>query len=324
MAKTRAYGADAQLLAAFETVYGTPPDGSGGGVYNKMLFKTSSLESEQPLGYEPLLGQGRDASDPFYEAITDVGDIEVPIDLQAIGFWLKGLFGDPATTDNLDGTYDHVFTSGAELPSLALEIGHTALTTPKFLMHQGCKLNTLAFDMSRSGPANATIGIVAQGETSSGAAQDATPNAFALTRFMQAKGAIKVGGAQLANVTAGRVSYSNNLDSIETIRQDGLIDGSDETEATTELQIDVRQSTDTTLTAAIEAKTPVAVEFGWTMPGVAGYALSFAFPRVFLPKPKNPINGPGGIQGSYTARAAKDATAGHMLQITLVNDVASY
>ena len=120
MGKTRAYGADCVLLAAFEASYGVlPADG-----YGRLSFKESSLGAERPLGYDPLLGQGRDAQDPFYEAIKDEGDIGVPLDVRALGFWLKGLFGAPATADNGDTTFNHVFTSGGTLPSLAIEIGH--------------------------------------------------------------------------------------------------------------------------------------------------------------------------------------------------------
>ena len=35
-----------------------------------------------------------------------------------------GLFGDPGTTDNLDGSWDHLFASGGEdLPSYTIEVG---------------------------------------------------------------------------------------------------------------------------------------------------------------------------------------------------------
>lgn len=324
MAKTRAYGSDAQLLAVFETTYGTAPSGAAGGVYTKLSFKEATLGAERPLGYDPLLGQGRDAQDPFYEAITDEGEFMVPLDLRGIGFWLKGLFGAPVTTDNLDGTYTHVFTSGGTLPSLTFEVGHPALTTPKFYRHTGAKLDSLAFDMARTGPANATIGVVAQGETSPAAAVDASPATLALRRFSQGSGTIKVGGSQLANVTGGRLSFSNNLERVETIRADGLIDGADETEATAEGSVDVRFSTDTTITAAVDAETPVALEYGYTIPGSEGYALKFALPRVFLPKKKNELRGPGGVQVTYDWRAASDPVAGHMLEVTLVNDKASY
>ena len=41
-----------------------------------------------------------------------------------LGLWLTGLFGDPDTTDNGDGSFDHEFASGGEdLPSYTLEVG---------------------------------------------------------------------------------------------------------------------------------------------------------------------------------------------------------
>ncbi len=319
MAKTRAYGADCVLLAAFEASYGVlPADG-----YTRLSFKECSLGAERPLGYDPLLGQGRDAQDPYYEAVKDEGDVGVPLDVRALGFWLRGLLGTPVSADNGDGTFSHQFTSGGTLPSLALEIGHAKLATPKFFRHAGTKLDKLAFDMARSGAANATISVIAQGETEAAAAIDANPASFALKRFSQGSGTIRVGGGQLANVVGGKLSFSNNLERVETIRADGLIDGVDETEATAEGSVDIRFGTDTTLTAAIAAESPVAMEYGFTIPG-SSFALSFHLPRVFLPKKKQEIKGPGGIQVSYDWRAARDPVAGYLLRVTLVNDVAGY
>ncbi len=226
MAKTRAYGADCILLAAFETVYGTlPADG-----YGRLSFKDSSLGAERPLGYDPLLGQGRDAQDPYYEAVKDEGDVGVPLDTRALGFWLKGLFSAPATSGDADTAFTHVFTSGFDLPSLALEIGHAKLASPKFFRHAGAKLDKLSFDMARSGAANGSIAVIAQGETETTSTIDASPTTFALKRFSQGSGTIRVGGGQLANVVGGKLSFSNNLERVETIRADGLIDGVDETE----------------------------------------------------------------------------------------------
>jgi len=51
----RAYGANAQLLAAFETTYGVAP-ASG---FVRFPFVSSSLGSEQGLIDSDILGQGR-------------------------------------------------------------------------------------------------------------------------------------------------------------------------------------------------------------------------------------------------------------------------
>ncbi len=324
MAKTRAYGSDVQCLAAFEATYGTAPNGGGGGVYTKVSFSSADIGAEKPLGYSPLLGQGRDAQDPFYDATNVEGSIKVPLELRAIGFWLKGVLGAPATVDNTGGKYTHTFKSGGDLLSLALEFGHTKLATQKHFLNTGAKLDTLSFPMQRTGAAEADLGVIAQGETSGPTAQDASPLSYALKRFNNGKGSIKVAGGQLANVTAGQFSFSNNMEKVETIRDDGLIDGADETEATATGTIDVRFSTDTTLADAIDAETPVALEYGFTIPGGAGHALTFKLPRVFLPRKKLPISGPGGISVTYDWQAAFDSVEGHMLEVILVNDVASY
>lgn len=319
MAKTRAYGADCVLLATFEASYGTAP-ASG---YTRLSFKDSTLGAERPLGYGPLLGQGRDAQDPYYDAVKDEGDIGVQFDLRGLGFWLKGLFGTPVSSDDNDGTFTHAFTSGGALPSLTLEIGHAKLAAPRYFRHAGVKADKLAFTMARTGAANATISLVAQGEAEAVQTIDPSPAAFALKRFSQGSGTIRVGAVQLANVVGGKISFASNLERVETIRSDGLIDGVDETEATAEGSVNVRFSTDTTLTAAIAAESPVDLEYGFAIPGTA-FSLSFHLPRVFLPKKKQEIKGPGGIQASYDWRAARDPTAGYLLRVTLINDVPSY
>lgn len=321
MAKTRATGADVQLLGALEATYGTPPDGAGGGVYTKLTLRETTLGAVKPLAYDPLLGQGRDALDPYYEASTDDGDIIVPIDVQGFGWWSRGLFGAPTTTGT--GPYTHVYTTGADLPSVALEIGHVKLSTPKFERHKGVKFGALAFEMARSGAANATLSLVAQGETNPTTASDASPTSYTLTRFNRSRGTIKIGGSPVASVTGGRIAFSNNLDPAETMTDDGLIEGIDDGEATATGSITARFGVDSTISDAIDAETPLVLQYEFTRP-TGGHTLTFDLPRVFFAWTGKEIRGPGGIERTYDWRAAKDSVAGHLMQVTLVNDVASY
>lgn len=87
----RAQGARAQMALAFETTYGTPP-ASG---YSKMPFANASLGAEQPLQTSELLGYGRDPQAPIKDAVTADGNVVMPIDTEAFGFWLKAAFGHP-------------------------------------------------------------------------------------------------------------------------------------------------------------------------------------------------------------------------------------
>ncbi len=176
----RAYGSSAHLLMKRETVYGQAATGN----YVRMAFNRCNLGSEQGLIDDPVLGQGRDPLAPLQDVISDEGDLVVPVDPRYLGLWLTGLLGDPATTDNLDGSWDHVFASGAEdLPSYTLEVGLPQV--PAFFVHAGVKLNSLALKFTRSGPVAATIDAIAQGETRFGTTQGGTPTSLTFSRISQ-------------------------------------------------------------------------------------------------------------------------------------------
>ncbi len=173
----RAYGSSAHLLMRRETVYGQAATGN----YIRMPFNRCNLGSEQGLIDYPVLGQGRDPLAPLQDVINDEGDIVVPVDPRYLGLWLTGLFGDPDTTDNLDGSWDHEFASGGDdLPSYT--IGVDMPKVPAFFRHAGVKLNSIALEFTRSGPAAATIDAIAQGETRFGTSQGGTPTSLSFSR----------------------------------------------------------------------------------------------------------------------------------------------
>ena len=155
----RAQGARSQLAAAFETTYGTAPT-SG---FMQMPFASASLGAEQPLLASELLGYGRDPLAPVRDAVTADGDITVPLDAEAFGFWLKAAFGAPTTTGTTNKT--HTFKSGSwSLPSMAIEVAMPEI--PRFAMYTGCVLDQLSLTMQRSGLLTAdemdTIGSLQQ------------------------------------------------------------------------------------------------------------------------------------------------------------------
>lgn len=310
----RAYGANAQLLGKFETVYGTPPSGN----YIKFPFVSSDLGSEQGLIASDLLGQGRDPSQPIRDVIRVEGNVVVPVDLRNFGHWLKALLGAPTTTGT--GPYTHTFASGAaSLPSLALEVGMPEV--PIFFTEAGVRVNSAQLTFARSGAANATLNCIAQGETDAGVTGGGTPTTASLTRFNQFQGSIKKDGVQLGNVTGAQLTYSNNLERIETIRSDGKIDGADPTIAALTGNIEVRFA-DTTLIDAATDNTPLELAFAYSID--ADKSLTFTAHEVYLPKPKLAISGPGGVQATFDWQAAKATSPARMLTVVLKNDVASY
>lgn len=310
----RAQGARAQMALAFETTYGTPP-ASG---FTRMPFASATLGAEQPLLNSELLGYGRDPLPPIKDAVTADGNVVVPIDAQAFGFWLKAAFGQPTTTGT--DPYTHEFQSGAwVLPSLSIETGMPEV--PRFAMYSGCVLDTLSWQMQRSGLLTATASLVAQGESTTTASVAGTLADLTLQRFGHFNGAITRNGQPLGNIVSAEITWANNLDRVETIRSDGRIDGADPSIAALTGSIEVRFADSALVTQAINGDS-CELEFGYALP--SGESLTLTAHAVYLPRPRIEIAGPQGVQASFDWQAARDATLGRMCTVTLINGIEEY
>lgn len=315
----RARGANALMNLAFETAYGTPPVAG----YKQMPFVSSALGAEQALMESDLLGQGRAPSDPMLDVVVNDGDVVVPVDSQAFGWWLRLLLGAQAPVADGDG-FIHTFKSGAAvLPSASAEIGHPDV--PAYSTNYGLRANTLQIQMRRSGWLDATIGIVGQGETALAATSSAgTPTPFdpALNkRFTQPIGQVLMDDVQIGGVVEATMSFSNVLEKVETIRPSGEIEDSDPGMPTGSLGLTLKFA-DRALALKATSGQPVKIALGWSIPG-ANRSLRFEFPRVFLPRSKRPVSGPAGIQMTANAMASTPL-GGSMMSVFLRNDVASY
>ncbi|SEN75962.1 hypothetical protein SAMN04488003_13314 [Loktanella fryxellensis] len=310
----RAQGARAQMALAYETVYGTPPVGG----FTKMPFASTSLGSEQPLLNSELLGYGRDPLAPIKDAVTADGDVMVPIDAEAFGFWLKAAFGDPITSGV--GPYTHEFRSGSwTLPSMSIETGMPEV--PRYAMYSGCVLDTLSWQMQRSGILTATASLVAQGEAIANTSASGTLADLDLKRFGHFNGAITRNGQSLGNIISAEITYANNLDRVETIRSDGRIDGADPSIAALTGKIEVRFADQVLVDQAI-AGDPCALQFTYTLP--SGESFAFTAHAVYLPRPRIEMSGPQGVQASFDWQAARDTTLGRMCTATLINTIGEY
>jgi hypothetical protein len=311
----RAQGARARMACAFESVYGTPP---AAGSYWRMPFASSTLGSERPLLASELLGYGRDPLPPVPDVENADGEIVVPIDLRAWGVWLKAAFGAPTTTGT--GPYAHEFRSGSwTLPSLAIEVGMPEV--PHYAMSSGAVVNTLAWTMQRSGLLTATVGLIAQGEAVAGASATGAASDFEIVRFGQFNGAVQRDGTALGSIVSAQISYANNLDRIETIRNDGMIEGADPSIAALTGTIEVRFADQTLLSQAVDGD---AAELKFSFTRGPTEAFELVAHAVYLPKPRLPIQGPAGVQASFAWQAARESTLGRMCTATLKNDVPDY
>ncbi|WP_323775950.1 phage tail tube protein [Leisingera sp.] len=312
----RAQGARAQMALGFESVYGTPPAANS---FWKVPFASSTLGSEQPLLNSELLGYGRDPLPPVKDAITADGNAVVPIDARFLGIWLKMLFGAPTTT-GASAPYSHEFLSGSwSLPSASIELQNPDV--PSYRMMSGVVANTINWQMQRSGLVTATVECIAQGEDKATTSSAGTLEEMALQRFGSFNGEIQREGAQLGNVVSGSVNYTNNLDRVETIRNDGKIEGADPSIAALTGEIVVRFA-DTTLLDQATSGDPCELRFAYEIDADTSFEL--VAHAVYLPQPRLPIEGPGGMQATFAWQAALDPVTGRMCTATLVNDLDGY
>lgn len=227
--------------------------------------------------------------------------------------------GAPASNGTVSGAN---LALAGEINSFAAELAFPDADNPSFFVTAGNKLNQIGFSWSRDGLAQASVQLIGQSETRNASTSAGTPTVVAFERFSQAQGSIKKSGSAIANVTGFTLDLSNNLDPVPTIRSDGRIDGADDGLCTARGRIDARFAETASLLAPSEAATAVALEFGYIKSALE--QLTFTLPQVDLPKPKQRVSGPNGVQASYDFMASAAAASTAMCTATLRNDVASY
>jgi hypothetical protein len=89
--------------------------------------------------------------------------------------------------------------------------------------------------------------------------------------------------------------------------------------------IDVRFA-DTTLVDDAINNTPIELELGYRLAGLEGnnFNLTWTFHEVYLPRPRIPISGPGGVQTGFNWQGVYDESLTKSVTVVLKNDVAAY
>lgn len=305
-------GAGVECILVEEVTYGTSPT-SG---YTKFPFSRNGLNHQQPLVPSDLMG--RDPSAPIKDAVMVGGDIEVPLDLRSVGRWLKGAFGAPVTSGA--GPYTHSFRSGGtSLPSLSVQTGYPAV--PHFELFKGVMVDELSLSMQSKGLASMTAKLIGKTMEKRTTTRDNSAAAEpAMVRFGNWQGSARIDGTQIGNVVSASLRYANGLDPMEGISGNGEIEGAEPSQAAAEGSLVMRFADTVMLQKAIDG-TPCELDLRFDL---SPYLLSWKFHAIYLPKPKIETPGPKGVQATFDWQAAKDATLGRAVTVTLVNDVAAY
>lgn len=202
---TQAIGRASRLVGGFEATYGATPAVPTCVV---LPFISNGIKSQQnQTGSEVITGT-RDPVEPSLGNVKVAGPVVVPVDVTAIGYWLKSLFGAPTSAGT--ATCTHVFTTRAtSVPSMILDTQHTDIGV--YRLNNGCKVASLSMSVGGDGELTASIDVIGSKETISATAV-ATATTISLTKFNNFQAAIKEGGSTVANCTAVDFKIEAGLD----------------------------------------------------------------------------------------------------------------
>lgn len=311
--------ANAQLLLDFETAFKTSPLAPAA---IKLPFNTCDLKVDQKPQSSIILGSGRHAGKPFYGNKPVTGNLTGPIDLIAIGYILKMVFGAPTTT-GVESPYTHTFKVGAITPSFLLEKGWPA--DSKYYLYNGCKAAGLNIGFGGNGELRYTVPIIGAKETYSGdASYQETPTtdvSSPATIFHNCDAAAREGGSLIDTLEEISFNFQNNT--VMGFGLDGTGEGTHSAEGNPLIDGRIKGmfDVDTIISKGRDhTKSSLSVECA-----SGAYSLSFLCSELEYSQESPSITGPGGsyldlsfIGYYYNSDAASD------FHVVLVNSQPSY
>ena len=316
-------GVYTKTLIAFENEgnYGKDPANVATASKN-MPFNSNSLSANQNTTAPGTITGRRDPVEPIMGNIDVSGEIVVPVDGNALGYWLTALFGTPTTTaGDTSGTYKHVFKPSNRQPSLVIEKAYPDINV--FAKYNGCKLSSFNISAGGDGELTATIGIMGANETINDTSMATNAEEVALERFNNFMiTAFEINGEEVAIATEVTMNMDNGLDGdtytvgskgFRTGVNEGIlaISGSMTAFFNDAKYIEYAENSDT-----ISAE--LIMETG-------DFKLSFLYPEMKLARNTPSIEGPTGIRQQLDYNAFyKNNAENSSVVITLINKHESY
>ena len=147
---------------------------------------------------------------PFAGNKNVSGPIVVPLDSDAMPYWLVAMFGDPTTTGA--DPYVHEYKVASSMPSFTLEEAFEDIAASMYQRFVGCKIATLGMTFGGDGELIGNIGILGADMSHEAAAFDAAPTTVSLDRVNNFDAALTEGGGALSNATEVSLNFDFGLD----------------------------------------------------------------------------------------------------------------
>lgn len=203
---TQAIGASAQISYVEETTYGTTP-----GSPSMKLLKAATYGASLSANIEELRSNSINANRSVESArggnIAVTGSIPFELPALGLGTILKHVLGSNVTT-GAGPTYTHTIKRGSLPVGLTIEKGFTDIS--QYMVHTGCRFNSMALSLSPQGLVTGSLEVVGQDETASGSSLG-SPSSVAHDPFAHHEATVLEGGGA-ADILGFEASLTNNLD----------------------------------------------------------------------------------------------------------------
>lgn len=315
---TQARGINSRVLIDFEQSFGVAPAAPNG---IQMPYNSVSISSKQGQIETATITGNRAATEPGIGNITVDGDVVVPVDLNAFGYWLKAAFGAPTTT-GASAPYTHKFKPGMTQPTILLEKSFVDIN--EYWVSSGLKVSSMDIDFTAGeGEAITTFGFMGKNEVNNATTYDATPVIPVLKRLNNSDISIVENGIVVGNITKGKLTVNFGLDGNQYVIGGGGTRG-DIPEGQIKVNGNLTVFFDGTALmdkAIASTKTDLKIKFT----SADGEYLEFVLPEVKFERQTPGISGSAGIvvDLNFSSFYAANAEKSNII-INLKNSIVSY
>lgn len=317
----QAIGVYTTLKMAYETEFGKDPANLASKAV-QMPFNTCGLAASQNKTDPATIRGRRDPVQPIMGNIDVGGDIVVPLDATAFGYWFMAAMGAPTTTEveGKTGYFKHVFKPADNQPSLVLEKGFPKINS--YAKYNGCKISKISISAGGDGEVTATITVMGCDEKISTATMTATPTEPVMNRLNNFMADLLLGNDKTATVTAFTMDIDFGLDG-DTY----AIGGKGYRTAVNEGLITITGSmtaffNDNTYLEMAETSTETSAELVFA---VGDMQLSLLLPEIQFSRNSPAVDGPSGIKQELQYSAYyQDSAENAAIVATMQNTTESY
>lgn len=318
-------GANAVLIFDTETTFKSTPGAPDAHV---LPFVTESIRLNRNLISSNTIRSSRNPQAPVRGNVDVSGDVSFELSPQ-YGKLFKHIFGGYDVAGG-PAPYTHTYKIGALPKGLCIEKQFTDLTTDKYFLYNGCKINSFKLAAKPEGMIDCSVSILGAKETVGAATFDATATDNGHTPFDGFSGSINQGGSSLGTVTEIDFTLDNGIDG-STYVMDGTGQRYSLPDGAAKVTGNIKTLFDSdTLYALALAHTETTVELHFTKGAGTGASagnekLSFYFDELIF-KPQAPvISGPTGllVELPFEAYYNDDADAS-ALRMVLLSPIATF